>query len=368
MNEIALKGRKTGRNCSQVWLAAFTLAALTNLASCKNETVDESIPEPQPPAPQRINENGEKSKTTGTPIAKTPQNKKATVFSIPDQEQHSVESAEEGYIMLAGGEIVTPEYLSECTQTGLEPIGLLCYREEARKFLIGMDAFYSPERFYGWGKLKKSSERLQFVQVIFSLYQDNLKKLYLKRDGTKQYSDGNNAYICELITRGTEQSNVFLDYIASYGPTHDCARQELKWEAPTVYESYSIYLHKAELMKGIHAVTRYFKNVDDIRGRLLESSGGLISGKKYVLTSSSNEKFSGQADCNGIWAFKELDREGGTPNGNEFHDLLDANKKSTRSYQFKAQDLSTGSTYHVEYVLVKANSDGFAAMAVAALN
>lgn len=364
MKEIAMKGRKAGKTCGRIWIAAFTLAVL---ASCQNETADESVQEAQQTAPQQINENNRGSQTADLTAAGTAPQRQAKPFVVPEQDQYSVKAAEKGFIMLSGGEIVSPAYLSECTEKGLEPIGIICYREEDKKFLIGIDAFYEPESLYGWGTPKTENERLQAVQVVFAREAWDLTKFALKRSGTKQYSDGNNASLSGMITRGTEQHNVYLDYIASYGRTHQYAVQGLNWEAPTVYESYSICTYKANVMEGINAVIRYFTNVHDSRGRLLESSGGLMYEKKYVLTSSSNEQFTGKADCTGIWAFKELNPGDSTPSGNTCYTLPDINQKEIKSYQFLIQDQSSNDKYQIEYILVKPNTDGFAAMAVAAL-
>ncbi len=359
MKKFETIGLEVGKKCGRICLTAFIFALLAGISSCTNEATEEAVPEETKSSLPWSEETEQSIKREMTEI---------TAPNIPENELRTVESAEVGSIMLSGGEIVSPSYLLGCSKRGLEPIGLVCFRIQGKKILVGMDAFYNLQDSYGWGNSQSPEINLSEVKSTFLIPGNNGSSFSLKQTGTKQYSNGNNTILLKTIKRGQEQNNVYLDYIASYGVTHTCTFPNLIWEAPSLYESFIIYCNKAKLLEGIKAVKQYFKNVNDSREKLLETSGAFVPHQNYILTSSAGEGRKNNIERFGIWAFKEIDREGGSPLDTKYLELEDENKKISRSFQYTVQDISVNKIYRIEYVLAKANSDGFATMAVAHLN
>ncbi len=364
MKENEKIGQVVGKNCGRICLAAFTLALLAGMPSCTNDTSEEAVNEESASYQQQNAGTGQTPSSEKHGVAKKTGQ---TAVKIPENQLHTIESSKSGYIMLSGGEIVSPEYLSTCTTEGFEPIGIICFRIKEKKILLGIDAFYEQEAIYGWGSAKELATEFQQQQATFNSPKGNTSYPSLKT-GSTQYSYDSNNKLLKAIKRESEQKNIYLDYIANYASTHKGLPGDLSWEAPSVFEGYIIYCNKSKILGGLNGIVSYFKNTNDSRAKALEKAGGLISDKKYVLTSNTGEGNNDNDSKHGVWAFIGLDREGGTLTNSKYMKLTDGSNKSCRSYQFRAQDLITYEYYQLEYVLAKENTDGYAAMAISHLN
>ncbi len=405
------KGPAARTFCGSICIAAFTLAVLSVIPSCKNGSADEKD---DFPAYSQSGQADSKSAGTPTQVAETPKTAETPIFpadaqqpagqgtqdqapqgqdvpqeqapqnqespqneapakeqegvtEIPKNEACSVQEAKAGYILLAGGEIVRPEYLAEHGGKGLEPIGIICFRGNERKMVVGIDAFYKQKKLYGPGSWK-TEESLNSILFKTDIMAKSSGKFYYDGINSKKESDGNLIAVLNLTKRGAENYNMHTDYIAPYRSNVRCAGRDLDWQAPTLYEAMILACSRTRNRESIQAIIKFFDRIGDDRARLLEEGETPVKDEEYVLTSSSGKSAPKTPYAAGFWALRLNETPRTQADYDRFQEVMDCIGEKTTSLKCKPFDLETEAGIPVEIVLAKPDSDGFKAVAVAYLN
>ncbi|MCR5622565.1 MAG: hypothetical protein K6G18_12040, partial [Treponema sp.] len=291
----------------------------------------------------------------------------AVIPKIPEDEVYSLEDAKPGYILMAGGEIVNSSYLAYGGVKGMEPIGIFCFRTGSRKLVLGLDSFYTKEDRYGPGAWPKN-EDLKPVSVKPSPDSTGSNRFSCGSSTVKILSAGNQNLILDMIRRGTEEKNLFMDYIKPYGSRIGSSGMELDWQAPTLYEGFLVLCSSTRTRETIKDIIKFFDRIGDDRARILENAGDLIDGTEYILTSSSGQSTFQKTPEYGFWALRRLDQAGEQPDDSRFRELKDQSEQKTLSYKYSPLDFMTDKGIPAEVVLAKPNSDGFRGIAVTYLD
>jgi hypothetical protein len=320
----------------------------------------------EPPLPA-----GETEPAQETPVpADPPEPAEAEAEVLAQEAILSVTQAEAGCIVLEGGEIVRPEYLSSCRVKGLEPVGIIFLMDKTRKMMIGMDAFYGygQEKGYDWGKVYSKNTDMSKLHIQMPRAKGAKMTLTVYSSERKPYSEGNNSLLLDkLSTWSSRDLNVYANYIQPYGKTHRCGLEGITWEAPSTYEIQELYKSRSAIQAAKDAVASYLRTMGDSRAALLDSSRGLIPSEKYILTSNSGTGSWDDKGKIGIWAFREI-AEWSTKAGDQsIIMIIDPDSKPIFSYQYFVKDQESGTDSRLEFVLARNNHCVFGAMAVARL-
>ncbi len=398
MKETQKRGLKACTPCGHICIAAFTLALLSFLPSCTNGTEDdspaqdtpayqqpaqkpESAPEPTGSLFPVAAETPEPAGSMSTAVAEAPEpvagmstaeaeapegtGSPAQEESLDSSQILSVLQADTGDIVLAGGEILRPGYLSACTVRELEPVGIICADKKGKKMLISMDSFYKEKEEYSWGRLYNKKSTLD--KVAMSMQRTGPATLELSGFAEKSNTKGDSRGNGSVIRKQISYEGAFVTYLSLCEKKYACAIGSLSWEIPAVLEVKTIYENRSVLQESKAAVARYLRNMGDERASQLEGPA-LISRDRHILTSNSGYGNWYDKDEPGIWAFKEADDGISEVNTSRFVCIIDTNSKPTYTYEYVVKDKACGDSYPIEVVLARGSAYGFSAMAVAYLN